>query len=75
MSHSLEIKEGKLFKDKSGLEVKVERIDANRRIRFSIVGDQPTIAGPGEMSLESFANRFLPSVHVSTSHLGRKKAA
>ncbi len=75
MSRTLEITGGKLFKDKSGLEVKVERIDANKGIRFSIVPNQPTIAGPGEMSIESFASRFSLCDHVSTSHLGRKKAA
>jgi hypothetical protein len=50
MIRCLEIQEGGLFKDRGGLEVKVERIDANKRIRFSVVGNQATIAGPGEMS-------------------------
>lgn len=75
MSRSLEINEGEILKDKSGLEVKVERIDANKRIRFSVVGNQATTAGPGEMSHKSFVSRFSPTNDVSKPHIGRKKAA
>jgi hypothetical protein len=68
MIRCLEIQEGGLFKDRAELEVKVERIDANKRIRFSVVGNQATIAGPGEMSYESFVTRFSPVHHQNVVH-------
>ncbi len=61
MNRTPEIKQGDIFKDRAGLGVKVERIDPNHRIRFSVVENQSTAAGPGEMSYESFVSRFCPS--------------
>jgi hypothetical protein len=75
MTRSLEVKEGEIFRDKAGLEVKVERIDPNHRIRFSVVGDQDTSAGPGEMSYDSFVSRFSPSNQDSNHYFSRRKAA
>jgi hypothetical protein len=49
------------FQDRTGLAVRVERIDANNRIHFSVINyREGTSAGPGEMSDFAFAfvNRF-----------------
>ncbi len=73
MTGTTEIKEGDIFKDRAGLEVKVERIDANHRIRFSVVENQSTAAGPGEMSCESFVSRFSPTDHASDLQVARRK--
>lgn len=75
MTRSFKIKRGEIFKDKSGLAVKVERIDPNQRIRFSIVGDQDTNAGPGEMCYESFVTRFPANNKMSKHELNRRKVA
>jgi len=54
-----EVKEGQSFQDRTGLAVRVERIDANNRIHFSVIDyREGTSAGPGEMSDFSFVNRF-----------------
>jgi hypothetical protein len=59
MTRSVEVKEGQSFQDRTGLAVRVERIDANNRIHFSVIDYQEgTSAGPGEMSDLSFVNRF-----------------
>ncbi len=75
MHHSVEVKAGEIFKDKSGLVLRVERVDPNCRIRFSVVDDHHTAAGPGEMSQESFVSRFSPTKGERKPHIPRKRAA
>jgi hypothetical protein len=59
MTRGVEVKEGQSFQDSTGLAVRVERIDANNRIHFSVIDyREGTSAGPGEMSDFSFVNRF-----------------
>ncbi len=59
MTRGIEVKEGQRFQDRTGLAVRVERIDANHRIHFSVIDyREGTSAGPGEMSDFAFANRF-----------------
>ena len=59
MTRSVEVKEGQSFQDRTGLAVRVERIDANKRIHFSVIDyREGTSAGPGEMSDFAFVNRF-----------------
>jgi hypothetical protein len=59
MTRRVEVKEGQSFQDRTGLEVRVGRIDANNRIHFSVIDYQEgTGAGPGEMSDSAFVHRF-----------------
>ncbi len=59
MTRGVEVKEGQSFQDRTGLAVRVERIDANNRIHFSVIDyREGTSAGPGEMSDFAFVNRF-----------------
>ena len=37
MTHGVEVKEGQSFQDRTGLAVRVDRIDANNRIHFSVI--------------------------------------
>jgi hypothetical protein len=37
MTRGVEVKEGQSFQDRTGLTVRVERIDANNRIHFSVI--------------------------------------
>ena len=37
MTRSVEVKEGQSFQDRTGLAVRVQRIDANNRIHFSVI--------------------------------------
>lgn len=67
--------EEQVFKDKAGLAAKVGRGDANQRIRFSVVSDQDTSAGPGEMSYESFVTRFSLSNKFSEYDFTSRKGA
>ena len=59
MTRGVEVKEGQSFQDRTGLAVRVERIDANHRIHFSVIDyREGTSAGPGEMSDFAYVNRF-----------------
>lgn len=57
MPHALEVKTGQNFQDETGLTVRVGRVDPDDRVHFFVI-DDPEIAGLGEMSHLSFANRF-----------------
>lgn len=52
------VKEGDSLEDSTGLVVRVERIDADKRVHFSVMKAQERSAGPGTMSYETFVHRF-----------------
>jgi hypothetical protein len=58
MPRSVEVvQEGQNFQDGTGLTVRVGEIDANDRVRFSVIEDREVV-GFGEMSHIAFVNRF-----------------
>ena len=70
MTRRVEVKEGQSFRDRTGLAVKVERIDANNRIHFSVIDyREGTSAGPGEMSDFAFVNALQESINALTEEL------
>ena len=51
MTRGVEVKEGQSFQDRTGLAVRVERIDANNRIHFSVIDyREGTSAGPPSLT-------------------------
>ena len=56
-THTIEVKSGQSFQDGTGLTVRVDEIDANDRVHFSVIEDRAG-TGPGEMSYLAFVKRF-----------------
>ena len=57
MACSVQIK-GQEFQDSTGLAVKVDRVDANHRLHFSVIHQEDGHTAAGEMSYDAFINRF-----------------
>jgi hypothetical protein len=57
MPRTVAVTGGQIFQDGTGLTVRVQQIDTNDRIHFSVVEDQE-VTRSGEMSFSAFINRF-----------------
>jgi len=59
MPHTVEIKKGQIFQDRTGLTMRVGEIDASDRVHFAVIKDQnPYALETAKMSYFAFIHRF-----------------